>query len=102
MYYIISLKHTQKGDKYITLWRTDNSGYCYAQDQAGQYSEIIENYHNCKGDSLPFPVDFLNGFFINSDIVSKNQVKKCIPNCKQVWDILKLKMTKAGLVQMQL
>ena len=49
MYYIISLKHTHKEDKHITLWRPDNSGYCYAQDQAGQYAEIIEGYHNgCK------------------------------------------------------
>ena len=44
MYYIISLKHTHKEDKYITLWRPNNSGYCYSQDQAGRYSEIKEGY----------------------------------------------------------
>lgn len=98
MYYIISLKHTHKEDKHITLWRPDNSGYCYAQDQAGQYSEIIEGYHNGVGDSLPIEVEKLDGFFINSDIVSKNQVKRCVPNCKQVWDVFNLKMTKRGLV----
>jgi len=98
MYYIISLKHTHKEDKHITLWRPDNSGYCYAQDQAGQYAKIIEGYHNGEGDSLPIEVEKLDGFFINSDIVSKNQVKRCIPNCKQVWDVLNLKMTKRGLV----
>ena len=98
MYYIISLKHTHKEDKHITLWRPDNSDYCYAQDQAGQYAEIIEGYHNGEGDSLPIEVEKLDGFFINSDIVSKNQVKRCIPNCKQVWDVLNLKMTKRGLV----
>ena len=98
MYYIISLKHTHKEDKHITLWRPDNSGYCYAQDQAGRYEEIIEGYHNGEGDSLPIEVEKLDGFFINSDIVSKNQVKRCIPNCKQVWDILNLKMTKQGLM----
>ena len=98
MYYIISLKHTHKEDNHITLWRPDNSGYCYAQDQAGKYEEIIDGYHNGEGNSLPIEVEKLDGFFINSDIVSKNQVKRCIPNCKQVWDVLNLKMTKRGLV----
>lgn len=98
MFYIVSLKHTHKEDNHITLWRPDNSGYCYAQDQAGKYDEIIEGYHNREGDSLPIEVEKLNGLFINSDIVSHNQVKRCIPNCKQVWDILNLKMTKRGLV----
>ena len=86
MYYIISLKHTNKEDNYITLWRPDNSGYCYRQDHAGKYKEIIDGYHNGEGDSLPIEVEKLDGFFINSDIVSKNQVKRCIPNCKQVWE----------------
>jgi hypothetical protein len=33
MYYIISLKHTQKHDKYITLWRPENCGYCHSCGQ---------------------------------------------------------------------
>ncbi len=98
MYYIVSLKHTHRVDKYITLWRPDNCGYCYAQDQAGKYSEIEDGYHNVEYDSLPIEVSVLDGFFINSEISSKNVVKKCIPNCKQVWDVLNLKMTKQGLV----
>lgn len=97
MYYIISLKHTRLEDGYITLWRPDNRGYCYAKEDAGVYMEIKEGYHNCDGDSLPIEVEKLEGFFINSDIVSHNQVKRCIPNYKQVWDALGLKMTKQGL-----
>ena len=98
MYYIISLKHTHKEDKYITLWRPNNSGYCYAKDQAGQYSEIKEGYHNGEGDSMAIEVSKLDGFFINSDIDSyKGESKKCIPNCKAVWDSFNLKATKRGL-----
>ena len=96
-YYIISLKHTFKEDKYITLWRPNNAGYCYAKDQAGMYDEIIEGYHNMKCDSMPVKCEELSGLFINSEISSKNQVKKCIPNCEAVWDYLKVKMTKNGL-----
>ena len=95
MYYIISLKHTHKEDKYITLWRPTNSGYCYSQDQAGRYSEIKEGYHNGEGDSIAIEVSRLEGFFINAVIDS--EVKQCVPNCKAVWDALNLKMTRTGL-----
>ena len=98
MYYIISLKHTRKEDKYITLWRPTNSGYCYSQDQAGRYSEIKEGYHNGEGDSMAIEVSKLDGFFINSDTsLLHNEIKKCIPNCKAVWDSFNLKATKRGL-----
>ena len=40
----------------------------------------------------------LEGLFIDSDIVIDNKNRKCIPNCKLVWDMLNLKMTKRGLV----
>ena len=101
MYYIISLKHTHREDKYITLWRPDNCGYCYAQTDAGVYPQYEEGYHNVDGDSLPVEKNILDGFFINSEYSSHNIVKKCIPNCKQVWDMLGLKMTKRGLVLLQ-
>ena len=98
-YYIISLKHTRRSDKYITLWRPLNCGYCYAKENAGKYNEIIDGYHNGDGDSLPIEVEKLDELFLNSDIISKNKIKKCIPNCKQVWDLLGLKMTKVGLIK---
>ena len=98
MYYIISLKHTHKQDKYITLWRENNSGYCYTRYQSGVYNEIKEGYHNGEGDSLPILMGELEGLFIDSDIVIDNKNRKCIPNCKLVWDMLNLKMTRRGLV----
>lgn len=95
MYYIISLKHTHKEDKYITLWRPNNSGYCYAKESSGQYSKIEEGYHNCANNSFPIESSKLEGFFINAVIDS--EVKQCVPNCKAVWDALNLKMTRTGL-----
>lgn len=97
MYYIISLKHTNREDKYITLWRPNNSGYCYVKEDAGIYNEIEEGYHNCEGDSLPIELEKLDQFFTDSDIIFDNQIKKCIPNCREVWDPLNLKMTNSGL-----
>jgi hypothetical protein len=38
-YYIVSIKHTSKGDNAITLWRADSSGYCFRKDWAGLYTK---------------------------------------------------------------
>lgn len=45
-YYVISLKHTNNKDKYITLWRPDNKGYCWPAQWAGVYTEYIRGYHH--------------------------------------------------------
>jgi hypothetical protein len=37
LYYLVSVKHTHKRDPYITFWRPDNKGYCYALSAAGKY-----------------------------------------------------------------
>jgi hypothetical protein len=36
-FYIISLCHTAKREKFITLWRPNNSGYCFSKENAGIY-----------------------------------------------------------------
>lgn len=46
MHYIISLAHTEEKEPYITLWRPNNSGYCYSKDMAGLYENPIPGYHN--------------------------------------------------------
>lgn len=97
-YYIISLKHTHKEDMFITLWRPNNAGYCYSKQDAGVYQEIEEGYHNCEGDSLPVDKAILDEFFIPTDVGGSGPIVRCIPNCKQVWVALNLKMTKTGLV----
>lgn len=38
-YYIVSLKHTSKGDSALTFWRANGMGYTYHKDSAGVYSE---------------------------------------------------------------
>lgn len=38
-YYIVSLKHTSKGDTALTLWGPNGAGYCYTQRRAGVYTE---------------------------------------------------------------
>ncbi len=38
-YYIISVKHTSKGDTALTLWGKNHSGYVWNKENAGIYTE---------------------------------------------------------------
>jgi hypothetical protein len=76
-YYIVSLKHTNKKDKYLTLWRPDNKGYCWMIASAGLYSEIQEGYHSDEGNK-PIPYHELMRFVVDDD-----EGRPCIKNSKQ-------------------
>jgi len=42
-FYIVSTRHTRRDAHYITFWRPNDSGYCWALSWAGKYSrEAIE------------------------------------------------------------
>jgi hypothetical protein len=97
MYYIISLKHTSRHDKSICLWQWKNSGYCSSKELAGVYEDYERGYHDMEGDSMPVKKENLDGLFMDSLYDSKGTIKKCIPNCKQAWEVLGVKMTKKGL-----
>jgi hypothetical protein len=38
-FYIVSLKHTRRDHRYITLWRPDDRGYTFRCSTAGRYPE---------------------------------------------------------------
>lgn len=38
-YYIISIKHTSKGDTALTFWGANGSGYCWDRSRVGVYTE---------------------------------------------------------------
>lgn len=42
-YYIVSLKHTSKGDTALTFWCADGAGYTWHRDRAGLYDEVASN-----------------------------------------------------------
>lgn len=54
-YYIVSLRHTSKGDTALTLWGHNHAGYVYNQSRAGIYTE--EEAHEFKNDKENVPVD---------------------------------------------
>ena len=94
MNYIISLTHTNKIDKYITLWRPNNKGYCYSKDNAGVYEIPIKYYHD-SDDNMPITTEQADKLFLTMPYDGVE--KLMIPNIKLVWDILGVKMSKNGL-----
>lgn len=94
MYRIISLAHTDKSDKFITLWRPNNSGYCYSKSMAGIYENPVKGYHD-SDSNMPITVEQADKLFIEGKY--DNETRMMIPNCKQVWEVLNVKMTTEGL-----
>jgi len=95
MYYIISLKHTAKSDKIISLWRPDNSGYCMIAKLAGIYEKPIEGYHDSE-DNIPILVDDAKKLF-QPDPFSTLSPALVLLNNKKVHEFLGVKMGKRRL-----
>jgi hypothetical protein len=65
MYYIISLKHTSKGDTALTFWRDKSCGYCWGKNYAGLYSE--QEADKIKDDeNVPVDKETVDKFWMNA------------------------------------
>ena len=87
-YYIVSLKHTHKRDKYVTLWRPDNKGYCWPLSLAGRYQGYEDGYHNHGLDedlNIPVPCSEVTQKYLVLD----DQKRECITNSKASIKFLK-------------
>lgn len=93
-YYIISLKHTSKGDSALTLWRLDGKGYCWYSDWAGRYlKEDTEN--RIDEQNVSVEVDTTNPLFEKTTY--DGEERWVLPNTKSVREKLGLdsKLMKA-------
>ena len=94
MYYIISLAHTKRHDKYLTLWRPDNKGYCFSKDMAGIYVKPTEGYHISEGN---MPIDIAEAEQLFESFKIDDFEYQRISNNKSTWSFLGVRMTKYGL-----
>jgi hypothetical protein len=44
-FYVISLKHTRREHRYVTLWRPDDKGYTFRASSAGRYPSVRVRAH---------------------------------------------------------
>lgn len=100
-FFIISLRHTHRSDPYMTLWRPNDAGYCYAKENAGTYDEPKKGYHDNE-DNMPISADFDYFMTVKNPKYcgTEGGTRLMIPNCQAVWDEIGIKLTKKGFVRL--
>lgn len=64
-YYVISLKHTSKGDTALTFWCANGGGYTWHRDRAGLYTE--EEAKKCiSSDNVMVEKEKVDPFWMNA------------------------------------
>lgn len=63
-YYVISVHHTMRDHLYITIWRPDDCGYCWALSRAGKYprDRVMQHlgYYNSGCSNVAVPCEVLD------------------------------------------
>jgi len=99
MYYIISLRHTAYREKYLTLWRPSNAGYCYSKEMAGVYETPKPGYHDDHGN-MPILVEDAEKLMKQFVLPEyNNEPRHMIPNNKATLQLLGLKRIKGSLTR---
>lgn len=80
-YYIVSLKHTSKGDTALTFWSKNGSGYTWNRERAGVYTEEEANERK-SADSIPVLKEKVDPFWMNA--VDFNDEYVSVPNSAPV------------------
>lgn len=76
-YYIISLKHTSKGDTALTFWGHDSNGYTWHRDRAGLYTE--EEMKKCiSPDNVAVLKETVDPYWMNATDFSDKYIS--VPN----------------------
>lgn len=87
-YIIISLKHTNRRHRAITLWRPDNRGYCWTIERAGAYQEpsVLESlgYYNTGHSDIAVPASLVQELAKEVEYDTK-EFGQCLPNDAATW-----------------
>lgn len=76
-FYIVSLKHTSKGDTALTFWGANGSGYTWHKDRAGIYSK--EEAEKCESSDNPkVPKENVDKFWIKATDFNDHYIS--VPN----------------------
>lgn len=88
--YVISVHHTLRRDLYVTVWRPDDRGYCWALSRAGKYpmEKVLEKpgYYNSGCSNIAVPCSVLDAIAIppvpgHHD----NDAGPCVRNTRNNW-----------------
>jgi len=80
-YYIVSLKHTSKGDAALLFWGHDGGGYSWHRDRAGLYNDdVVQKHTSC--DNVKVLKEDVDPFWMNA--LDFNDKYISVPNNKTV------------------
>lgn len=88
--YVISVQHTQRRDRYVTIWRPDDKGYCWALSRAGKYSlEHVMNhpgYYNTGCSNIAVACSVLDAIAVDPiPGHHDNDAGPCVQNTRENW-----------------
>ena len=88
---VISVKHTKRRHKAITLWRPDDRGYCWTLERAGRYEEqrVLEHlgYYNSGSSDIAVPLALVEQLAARVEYDTK-EFGICLPNNAATWSRL--------------
>src|SRR3546814_19380641 len=91
---IISLKHTSRDSRYITLWRGDDKGYCYRMAGVGRYplSQVMahQGYYNTGHADIAVDAAVIErlvtaGYPKDFRSEERRVGKECVSTCRSRW-----------------
>jgi hypothetical protein len=106
-FYIISLKHSHKRERYITFWRPDDKGYCWKLSLAGKYgrANVMAHlgYYNSGCSNIAVPcsvVDALTVMTAPADMIDGPDAPAVL-NTPAKWRKLMAAVIQPPLYQMK-
>ena len=85
---VLSLKHTHRRHNAITLWRSNDSGYCWPLERAGIYAEalVLERlgYYNSGCSNIAVPADLVARLAVDIEYDTR-EFGICLPNNAKTW-----------------
>lgn len=82
MYYIISIKHTSKGDTALTFWCANGNGYCWDRSRAGKYTKEEAGIRADDELNILVEVEKVDPFWMNA--LDFNDKYVAVPNSPTV------------------
>ena len=93
-YFLVSMKHTHRGDKFISFWKPNDCGYTIFREDFGEYETLKEGYHNSE-HTLPVEAGKIKPLL--EMWLEGPEWKMVVLNTPSNWSRLGLKLTKNGL-----
>lgn len=93
LHYVVSVCHTLRRHKYLTIWRPEDKGYCWPTVWAGRYDRAHVmahlDYYNSGCSNVAVPCSVLDKLAVKPKPGEiDNDAGPCIPNTRATWKLI--------------